>query len=453
MSRRPSTGWPCACSGEMYGGGAEDRRRLRRGLWSCDDARDAEVHHLDLALARDHDVRGLDVPMDRRPATCAYASASQIFSATSTVCGSVKRPPALMTAVEGPSLDELHDDELRLAVGAESKMPTRLGWFEARRRLRLAAEAVDELGVAGELREQHLDRDGAVEHGVHAAIDLAHAARADPGLHPVPAPEHRPFNARPPWARQERLEDLTGDRRGHLASGRLAPEVAAVQDDNRDRDRGDLARSRRREADEPRVGRRSGPPCWAVPVLPAITVPAIVLRCRSRSPRRSPSSRACRSRSSPRSAARTAPGRTPGRASLWVADLGHQPGRHHHAAGSRWRTPTAPSATGWPGSLSCPIAEMATSGSFPLEVARVREPSGRERHRERDRRLQAPVSIGGSVGQKPYACDCSESTSGPSCRPTSPKITLHEFVNAVSSVVVAPPPGRSRRRSSGSCRR
>ncbi len=30
------------------------------------------------------------------PATCAYASASQIFSATSTACGTVKRPPALM---------------------------------------------------------------------------------------------------------------------------------------------------------------------------------------------------------------------------------------------------------------------------------------------------------------------------------------------------------------------
>jgi hypothetical protein len=35
------------------------------------------------------------------------------------------------------------------------------------RGLRLAPEAVHEVGVARELREQHLDRDGAVEDGVH----------------------------------------------------------------------------------------------------------------------------------------------------------------------------------------------------------------------------------------------------------------------------------------------
>ena len=62
---------------------------------------------------------------------------------------------------------------------------------QARGRLRLPPEPVDEVRVPGELREQDLDGDGAVEHGVDAAVDLAHATGADPGLHPVAAAQLR----------------------------------------------------------------------------------------------------------------------------------------------------------------------------------------------------------------------------------------------------------------------
>ena len=46
-------------------------------------------------------------------------------------------------------------------------------------RLRLAAEALDEVGVDGELGEEHLDRHLAVEQAVVAQEDVGHAAAAD----------------------------------------------------------------------------------------------------------------------------------------------------------------------------------------------------------------------------------------------------------------------------------
>ena len=45
--------------------------------------------------------------------------------------------------------------------------------------LRFAAEPRQAFGIAGDRRQQHLDRDVAVERGIPAAIHLAHAAAAD----------------------------------------------------------------------------------------------------------------------------------------------------------------------------------------------------------------------------------------------------------------------------------
>ena len=56
-----------------------------------------------------------------------------------------------------------------------------VGMGERRGRLRLALEPPKALGVLGELRRQHLDRDVAAEAGVARPVHLAHAARADRG--------------------------------------------------------------------------------------------------------------------------------------------------------------------------------------------------------------------------------------------------------------------------------
>ena len=197
MSLRPSTGWPCACSGEMYAAvpntadvcgavcGPATIRAIPKSMTLTSPLR------VTMTFA------GL---MSRwiTPATCAYASASQIFSATSTACGSGGEAAARAHEVlERPPLDELHHDELRLAVGAGVVDADDVRVVQAGGGLRLAAEAVDEARIACELRQQDLDRDGAVEDGVDPAVHLAHAAGADPGFHPVPAAQHRSRSTTP----------------------------------------------------------------------------------------------------------------------------------------------------------------------------------------------------------------------------------------------------------------
>src|SRR5207247_3492873 len=62
-----------------------------------------------------------------------------------------------------------------------------VGVLEACRRRRLAPEALDELLVLSEAAVQDLDRDIPAQVLVMGAVDVGHAARADPARDPVPA--------------------------------------------------------------------------------------------------------------------------------------------------------------------------------------------------------------------------------------------------------------------------
>ena len=59
------------------------------------------------------------------------------------------------------------------------------GCDSARRARRLAAEALDELLVLGEVVVQHLDRDLAAEQLVLGEVHVGHPARAEARDHPV----------------------------------------------------------------------------------------------------------------------------------------------------------------------------------------------------------------------------------------------------------------------------
>src|SRR5690606_2426569 len=54
---------------------------------------------------------------------------------------------------------------------------------------RLPAEPLDEAGVGGQRREEHLDRHGAVEEEVTCEVDLGHAAAPEPPVELAPAVE------------------------------------------------------------------------------------------------------------------------------------------------------------------------------------------------------------------------------------------------------------------------
>ena len=57
---------------------------------------------------------------------------------------------------------------------------------------RLSPEPGQGLGMPGILGAQQLDRHWPVQHGVYRPPDLAHAARGDPAIEPVPACDHWP---------------------------------------------------------------------------------------------------------------------------------------------------------------------------------------------------------------------------------------------------------------------
>src|SRR4029079_3638747 len=61
---------------------------------------------------------------------------------------------------ESPALDVLHDDVVDVAVRARIEDADDVGVVERGGGLRLAAEALDERGVARELARQDLHRDG-----------------------------------------------------------------------------------------------------------------------------------------------------------------------------------------------------------------------------------------------------------------------------------------------------
>ena len=93
--------------------------------------------------------------------------------------GTGQRPARADELLERPSLDVLHDDEVR-AVGlaaVEDRDDVRMR--EPGRVRRLAAEALDELLVVRVARVEHLDGDPAAELLVLREVDVGHAAAAE----------------------------------------------------------------------------------------------------------------------------------------------------------------------------------------------------------------------------------------------------------------------------------
>ena len=77
------------------------------------------------------------------------------------------------------ALHVLHGDEVGAGVLAPVVDVDDVGMAQVGRRLRLAAEPLDEVGVGGELGEQHLDRHLAIEQQVAGDEHVGHTAATD----------------------------------------------------------------------------------------------------------------------------------------------------------------------------------------------------------------------------------------------------------------------------------
>jgi hypothetical protein len=170
-------------------GGADDRAGLRHLARArpCDP----EVRHLDPPLVIDEDVVRLDVSVDD-PVSVCVAERGEHLSRVRDGDGDRAGPARRDQLLQRPSLDVLHDDEVR-ALGLAAVVDrddVRMGETGGVRRL--AAKALDELDVVRVALVEHLDRDLASELLVLGEPDVRHATRAELSLEPVTAREDRP---------------------------------------------------------------------------------------------------------------------------------------------------------------------------------------------------------------------------------------------------------------------
>ena len=139
---------------------------------------DAEVGDLHLAVGADQDVGRLDVAVHEPGLVGEVERGGHLAGDLRRLLGG---DPAVgaQDVGERAAVDVLHGDEVGAGVLAPVVDADDVRVAEVGRRLRLAPEALDEVGVDGELGEQHLDGDLAVEQAVAPEEHVGHAAAPD----------------------------------------------------------------------------------------------------------------------------------------------------------------------------------------------------------------------------------------------------------------------------------
>ena len=150
-------------------------------------------------------------PVRSNPATRPSVGSPGPVAATAVLPGAYRRAGATMVAepcqlvddlVEPLALDELHGVIGRLAVLADLEDRHDVGVVQPRRRLRLAAEPLQRLGVVRDLVRQDLQRHPAAQADLLGLVDDPHAAPADLPEDPVVAQPLRPARDRIPRGRR-----------------------------------------------------------------------------------------------------------------------------------------------------------------------------------------------------------------------------------------------------------
>ena len=151
--------------------------------------RDAEVHHLHVAVGLDHDVLRLDVAMDdvkpvRNRKRLAYLRSD--FRHFALVDGAALVDSGLQVG----SAHEFHDDIVGAFVVAPVVHVHDVGALQVGGSGGFLLESLGEAGIRGVLREHHLDGNQAAEHVVLRAVHFGHAADADALGYLVAVVEH-----------------------------------------------------------------------------------------------------------------------------------------------------------------------------------------------------------------------------------------------------------------------
>jgi hypothetical protein len=174
-----------------------------RGVVALARVRDAEVHHLDVAVVGDEQVIGRDIAMDDvercaararglvrgvQALACALDDARE--DAGLNECARWGRRVVQLVLDRGQRLaaEQLHREVVGAVVLVEVEDRAHVGVMDLRGDARLVEEHLDEALVACELRADALERDVAMHAGAAARlreIDRRHAAAADLDAQPV----------------------------------------------------------------------------------------------------------------------------------------------------------------------------------------------------------------------------------------------------------------------------
>ena len=138
-------------------------------------ARDAEIHQLHAALARDHDVRGLDVAVDDAAVVHVIEGARDLHrDDRGDVVG--QAAAALEQVIQVDAADVLHHDEERAPLAMEVVDMDDVFVLEAGQGAGLALEAGGQLLVRADRGLERLDGHHPVELLLDGAVDDGHSA-------------------------------------------------------------------------------------------------------------------------------------------------------------------------------------------------------------------------------------------------------------------------------------
>ena len=153
------------------------RTRWISSAYSPAPAGHPEVQYLEIAVRGDHQVRGLDVPVNDF-LLVRHRERRRRLAAEFLHIGDIERTLPLDHVLEGFTLHELHRNEGLALILAERVDGGDVGMVELGGKPSLALEAIGERGIAqGALAEQ-LERDRSIEVHIVGTVDLAHGSFA-----------------------------------------------------------------------------------------------------------------------------------------------------------------------------------------------------------------------------------------------------------------------------------
>ena len=155
----------------------------RRPLGRTGQFGQAEVEDLGVAARGQHDVAGLDVAVNHALCMRGGERISHLLRDANRL-GDRERATCQPFG-QGLALDVLHGNEHRAVVLTDFVDSADVRVIESRCRLRLAQQSGVRRGVGAGRGRQHLDGHAAIERGILAEVDLAHAARAQRPQDPV----------------------------------------------------------------------------------------------------------------------------------------------------------------------------------------------------------------------------------------------------------------------------